>query len=45
MRERDNFPMTIEVDSTVLVVFDGIRDWHQQRCLGVDSAMQVEDLF
>ena len=45
MRERDYFAMAIEVDSAVLVIFDRVRNWHQERCLGVDSTMQVEDLL
>ena len=43
--EHDNFAVAIEVDGAVLIILNRVRNWHQQGRLGVNGAVQMEDLF
>ena len=45
MRQGNDLPLTIQVDSPVVVILHWVCHWHEERCLRVYGSMQMEDLL
>ena len=45
MRQGNDLPLTIQIDSPVVVILHWVCHWHEERCLRVYGSMQMEDLL